>query len=263
MFENILLEKEQEELLCILVEAARNVLREQRHKFWAADVDQSYQSVIKHGGLLNGQGRAYMGDIEALGHIGLLASTYEDRGLVQFDITPLGFKYYAYLKQRDGQPIQRIEAQSRNYLNSELFQRKYPQAYQKWANAEALLWSSDSVQQLTTVGHLCRESLQEFASALVDQFKPPNVDPDKAHTVARIKAVLDMLAARLGTTKKPFLEALLTYWGTVNDLIQRQEHGGQKEGHPLIWDDARRVVFQSAVVMLELSNNLEQIKGSR
>jgi hypothetical protein len=260
MFENILLEKEHEELLCILVEAARNVPREQRHKFWAAN--ESYQSVIKHGGLPNGQGHAYMGDIEALGRVGFLALTYyEDRELVQFDITPLGFRYYAYLKQRDGQPIQRIEAQSRNYLNSDLFQRKYPQAYQKWASAETLLWSSDSEQQLTTVGHLCRESLQEFASALVDQFQPPSVDPDKAHTVARIRGVLDMLATRLGTTQKPFLEALLSYWGTLNDLIQRQEHGGQKEGHPLIWDDARRVVFQSAVVMIEISKNLEQIKG--
>jgi hypothetical protein len=196
-----LLEKEQEELLCILVEAARNVSRERRHKFWAADVDQSYQSVIKHGGLPNGQGHAYLGDIETLGHVGLLVMTNVDRGLVQFDITPLGFRYYAYLKQRDGQPIQRIEAQSRSYLNSELFQRKYPRAYQKWANAEALLWSSDSEKQLTTVGHLCRESLQEFASALVDQFQPTDVDPDKAHTVARIRAVLDMLAARPGITK--------------------------------------------------------------
>jgi hypothetical protein len=260
MFENILLEKEQEELLCLLVEAARNVPREQRHKFWAADIHGSYQSVVKHGGLPNGQGSAFIGDIETLGHVGLLALTYEDKGLVQFDITPPGFKYYAYLKQRDGQPIQRIEVQSRNYLNSDLFQRKYPQAYQKWANAEILLWSSDSEQQLTTVGHLCRESLQEFASALVDQFKPPNVDSDKAHTIKRIRAVLYMLADRLGTTQK-FFDVLITYWETVNDLIQRQEHGGQKEGHPLIWDDARRVVFQSAVVMLEISKNLEQIKG--
>lgn len=262
MFDNILLEKEQGELLFVLVEASRNVPREKRHKFYAMEEFGSYQCKIKHEGLPNGEGRAYMGDIEALRDEGLLTLFKEDQEMVQFDITPLGFRYYAYLKQRNGQPIQRIETQSKNYLNSELFQQKYPAAYQKWANAEALLWSTDSEQQLTMVGHLCRESLQEFANALVDQFQPPNVDPNKAHAVARVKVVLNMLFAPLGPTQKPFLDALLIYWGTVIDLIQRQEHGGQKEGNPLIWDDARRVVFQSVVVMLEISNSLEKTKGS-
>jgi hypothetical protein len=49
------------------------------------------------------------------------------------------------------------------------------------------------------------------------------------------------------------LKALLAYWGTVNDLVQRQEHGGQKEREPLKWEDGRRVVFQTAVVMFEIA----------
>jgi hypothetical protein len=57
---------------------------------------------------------------------------------------------------------------------------------------------------------------------------------DKAKTVARIRVVLDRRSLRLSTTEKPFLDALLVYWGTVSDLVQRQEHGGQKEGTPLM-----------------------------
>jgi hypothetical protein len=46
------------------------------------------------------------------------------------------------------------------------------------------------------------------------------------------------------------------YWGTVSDLVQRQEHGAQKQGAELTWEDARRVVFQTAIVMYEVSRAL-------
>lgn len=49
------------------------------------------------------------------------------------------------------------------------------------------------------------------------------------------------------------LDALLVYWGAVNDLIQRQEHGATKEGEALRWEDGRQVVFQTAVVMFEIA----------
>lgn len=116
--------------------------------------------------------------------------------------------------------------------------------------AESLLYAEDTENTLTTIGHLLREAMQEFASALVDRFKPPRVDSDKAKTVSRIKAVLGML--RLSDKVSAFLDALIAYWGTVADLVQRQEHGGLKEGEPLRWLDARRIVFQVAVVMMEI-----------
>ena len=259
-FENILLEKEQEDLLAIIVEAARNVPREQRDKFYAIGIYESPQHLIHHQGLPN-ETWALLGDIETLARERLLALTCgNDRTSASFDVTPLGFSYYEYLKQRSGQPSQRIEIQSRNYLNSDYFQRKYPAAYKKWADAEIMLWSSDSEQQLTTIGHLCREALQEFATVLVDQYKPPQVNQEKNNTVARIRAVLVSQSDRLGKTLNPLLDALLTYWGTVSDLVQRQEHGAQKEGQPLIWEDARLVIYQSIVVMYEISNALERSK---
>jgi hypothetical protein len=68
--------------------------------------------------------------------------------------------------------------------------------------------------------------------------------------------VLDQHRPRVGTTAAPFLVALLAYWGTVSDLVQRQEHGAQKEGGPLVWEDGRRVVFQTAIVMFEVDRAL-------
>ena len=132
------------------------------------------------------------------------------------------------------------------------FQRKYPTGYQKWSQAEKLLGQTDTEQQLTTIGHLCREAIQGFSEALVDHHKPPNVTDDKAKSVARVRAILEMRRQQLGSTERRFLDALLAYWGAITDLIQRQEHGALKKGEMLVWEDARRVVFHTAIVMFEI-----------
>ena len=259
MFESILLEKDQEELLSTLVEAVRNVPREQRQKFAAiADVGDDLTTIL-HPGLTNGEMKAYIGHIEALGNEGLISISHQQY-VIYFDVLPLGFKLYEHLKQRIRQPLQQVEAHIRNYLNTGYFQQKYPSAYQKWSQAEAILWSSDSVEQSTTIGHFCREAMQEFADIIVKDYNLSEVDNNKAHTVARIRTILESQIVKIDTSIKPFVEALLTYWGTVSDIIQRQEHGGQKEGEVLVWDDGRRVVFHTAIVMLEISNFLTHVK---
>ena len=260
MFGSILLEPEHEELLYALVEAARNVPREKRDKFIAVEVFGG--GFIQHPGLPDGRIPAYKGDVEVLAHEGLLLGSYSSQGNFIFDVRPLGFRYYEYLKQRNGQPIQELETTIGNYLNAEQFQKKYSTTYKKWAAAEAMLWESDSEKQLTTIGHLCREAMQEFATALVNHYQPPNVEKNKASTVARIRAILEIMGDKLGKTEKPFLDAILAYWGTASDLVQRQEHGAQREKvrEPLVWEDGRRVVFQTAVVMFEIDSALSRIR---
>jgi hypothetical protein len=252
----ILLESEQQELLTILVEAARNVQREQRQKFMF--VETFGASTIDHPGLSNGSVEAYKGDIEILGRKGLISLSYVERGVLSFDVTPEGFKYYEDMKKHVGKPLQRVEQTVKNFLTADRFQQRYSTAYQKWAQAEAMLWASESESQYTTIGHLCREALQEFASTLVAQYQLPADEKDKALTVARLKSVISLRAGQLGKTEKELLDALVSYWGTLSDLIQRQEHGGQKEGEPLIWEDERRVVFQTAIVMFEVDRSLSR-----
>lgn len=94
--------------------------------------------------------------------------------------------------------------------------------------------------------------MQEFITALVEHYKLLSVDKDKSNTVRRLKAVLDLRKNQVGKTVEPFIEALIAYWGTICDLVQRQEHGAQKEGRELVWEDGRRVVFQTVVVMFEI-----------
>jgi len=253
------LEQEQEDLLSMLVEAHRNVLREQRKPFSIQQFDELFDFELSHKGLPNGKINAYPGDIKTLARERLISvnNGYNEVS-DDFDITPQGFAYYKQMKLRDSQPLQRIDTSLRKYLESDLFQQKYSKAYLKWKGAEALLWDSDSERQLTTIGHLCREAIQEFATSLVESYQPPNVDTNKAHDIARIKAVINFRVSELGEREKVFLAALISYWCSVSGLVQRQEHGTQKQGHSLIWEDGRRVVFQTAIVMYEVDSSLSK-----
>jgi hypothetical protein len=199
-----------------------------------------------------------LGDIDALKNEGFINVSRAQ----SFDITPRGFAYYRFLQQQRGAPSERIEVEMRRYIDSAQFGASYPEAYRKWLGAEELLWAADSHQQLTTIGHLCREAMQDFAGALIQRYRPPNAEPDRAKTVARVRAVFHLYAMKLGNREKAFLEALLVYWGTVNDLAQRQEHGSQKEGRPLIWEDARRLVFQTLLVMYEIDKAVTRFSAA-
>jgi hypothetical protein len=249
----ILLEDEPKELLSVLVEASRRVPRDQRQKFMVAK--HSPLSILLHPGLPR-QENIYYGDIEALASAGLLALSFGGNATPIFDVTSLGFRYYAYLKEREGSPIRTVEAEIRQYVNSTQMASLHAISFNKWRQAEELLWGADADIQFTTIGHLCREAIQEFADELVRSSGVVIDQVSKEKTVAKIKAVLSVRHATLGDSHAAFLDALLTYWGTVSDLIQRQEHGSSKVGAPLEWEDARRVVFQTLLVMYELSRSL-------
>jgi hypothetical protein len=99
---------------------------------------------------------------------------------------------------------------------------------------------------------LCRESLQFFADYLVTRASDPDVDADPAHTVARVRSVIKQRKPDLSEGLQAFLDSLLNYWGCAQDLVQRQEHGGLKKGEALGWEDGRRVVFHTLIVMYEV-----------
>src|SRR5262245_10911513 len=98
--------------------------------------------------------------------------------------------------------------------------------------------------------------MQSFATCMVERFEPPNVATDRQHDVSRLRAVLRHTSAQLGSAEKPFLDALVAYWGTVSGLAQRQEHGGHREAEPLTHEDAWRLVFRTAGVMFEVLRSL-------
>jgi hypothetical protein len=250
------LEPEQDAILGACVEAHRRMPREKRQAFLhVAQANGDFY--IRHSGLPNGNIRVYHGDLGALQQADLINIESSRPGLSQFDITDRGYAYYSDLKQQAAEPAEHVTHDVRGYIDGASFRELYPAAYTKWCEAEALLWREDSERQLTTIGHLCREAIQEFATALVERWQPPDAPTEKNRDVARLRAVLKHRANALPRTVWSFLEALVPYWGTVSDLVQRQEHGGQREGPPLLWEDGRRVVFQTLNLMSEVARTLE------
>lgn len=255
------LEPEQEQLLRHLVEATHGVPRE-RHEFSMSPpaLDGGGRARVVGGGLRSPL-MVLPRDIEDLLRAGLLRRTGvggSKGGPVRVVLTSRGHEHYAEMKQRVGEPVQRVEDETRRLLDSEGFREAFPAAYQKWSDAEALLWSASSERELSTIGHKVREATQDFANALVAEHNPPGAPTNAAAVTARVRAVIDLYRPKLGTRRSAMLDTLVAHWSATVDLIQRQEHGEQKGNEPLTWLDAWRVVLHTAVLMVEIAATLEE-----
>jgi hypothetical protein len=249
------LEDEQKKLLAKFVESHRSAPPDCRGDFFASEVLGDPQASFIHSRV---QGLGFKGsraDAEVLARVGLLRMSWGSRGTPMFYVLPEGITAYEQMMS-DVSPIEAVEHDIVTYLSDASFKKNHAAAYSKWEQAALLLRSADSGAQLTTLGHLCREAQQAFTESLSAQHSVNVSTIEPAKTVARVKAVLRVRTAELGATEAAFLEALLAYWGTLVDLVQRQEHGAQREGTPLVWEDGRRVVFQTCVVMYEIDRAL-------
>jgi len=254
-FDDILLEKEQEDLLIALVEAARQKPREQREKFMY--IRTLSDSFIMG---LDNYPNPYDGDIEVLAQAGLLNASYTRNNTLAFDVAPLGFRYYEHLMKSRGEATERVEENIFRYLDTSGFEKRHPEAFAKWRQAEQLLWSSESESQHTTIGHLCREAMQLFVANLVAAYQPQDVDQDVTKTRNRLKAIIEQVRPSTSSKVAALLDALTAYWNASDGLAQRQEHGAQKEGEALTWEDSRRLAFHTALIMVEIDRTLKDIR---
>ncbi len=251
-FEYIILEPEQQDLFVQMVENVRSVPRENRSPMVEANSNDGTCLIMPKGNIT---GYAF-GDPDALAAEGLLQFDYGSIGSKRYTITPIGYQYYDWLMKQKGKPVERVGKSVIRYLELDSFRSNYNEAYKKLKLAEEKLYASDSIDHFTAIGHHCREAMQEFADRLyADVFGKASPEP-KPSTVNRLREVIERRGVEKGKTVKPFLEALVVYWGTLSDLVQRQEHGAQKEGESLTWEDARRVVFQTVNVMVELDRTV-------
>jgi hypothetical protein len=255
-FKNVLLEKKQKELLCIIVEAERNVPIENRQEF--SIVRSNQEHYLQHSGLPGTEIKFFFPDLQVLMNEGLIQETgANEYGVSRIAVLPKGFRFYEYLKKQSGESVERIEKEVHGYIDSHGFQKEYPKAYEKWAEAEKLLWETETSKQLTTIGHLCREAVQEFMNTLYTQIKAPGEEIPKNATKQRLRKIIEAKPKPLGETERKFLDLLHDYFDVVNYLIQKQEHEAQREKVQLVWKDGRRVVFHTMIFMYEVSQSLK------
>ena len=249
-FDDLPLEKAQKDLLADLVEADARIEPPKLRQFMVIGVGTGH--ILVHPEME--RDRVDPGDVRTLEEYALVRSIPTSGTTPNYEVTPIGRQYYAWMKQQQGEPVERVEAEIRRLLDARSFRERHATAYDRWAAAEADLWGAETEAQFTDIGHACREAIQQFVTDLVEKHQTTNVNRDPQKTVDRLRAVMEKL--KLSNSVEEFAAALLAYFGRVSDLIQRQEHGAQKGGSPLKWEDARRVVFQSAMVMFELDRTL-------
>lgn len=253
--DNILLQSEHLKLLEVVVEASRKLPSHAQHPFIVRKPLNGHYLVHKG---LDSKVITYMGNVEALANEDLLRITKNDTRSASFDVTPLGYSYYEYIKKQQESPVAEVEQTILRYIVSDLFKENHRDAFEKWSEAQARLWESGVNRELTTIGHLCREALQEFSTSLIKKHLPNQQEyKDKSKTVRRIKAVIAYKKGAMGSSKTAFLDAILAYWGTVSDLVQKQEHDAQAEKEQLTWEDARMVVFHTILVMYEIDRAIK------
>lgn len=248
------LEPEQEALLTAMVEAARDTPRN----------EQTWRLVRAwQGSFLTGPGgkrEVLATDVQALAKAKLIQMVggAHEGSVTDYILTSRANARYASIKRQQGAPTARTEDEIRRFLDADSFRQDYPNSYAKLAEAQTLLWSANSDRELTTIGHKCREAMQEFATEAVALYAPQGVDPNPARINRRVGAVIHKLLPSLGRARAALLTALGDYSEATVDLIQRQEHGGQKEGQPLVWTDARRTVFSTTHVLFELASTFAE-----
>ena len=256
-FEHIILEEEQKDLFIRILETMKQIPRENRGSMIEANTKDGTCLIMptKKPGQADIEGFA-RGDLDILAEEGLLRLEFTSKGNKRFTLKPISYKYFEWLMKQQGKPVERIEKNILKYIELDQFKTTHSEAYKKLKLAEEKLWTNDSQEHFTAIGHHCREAMQEFTDKLYDGVFGKESADTKPSTVKRLQEIIEKKGAEKGETVKPFLDALLAYWGTLSDLVQRQEHGGQKEGEPLTWEDSRRVVFQTVNVMVELDRTL-------
>ena len=172
------LSETQNRLLVDLVEAERHVPEDKRQHFLAFSNISALGLQLLHPGWKHDDRRVFEGDLEALRDAGLISVVGASQGTRQIYVKENGFEHCNKLAVARGEPMKRVQSLPLTYLDSGTFQRKYPKPYAKWSQAEALLWTGDSSETLTTIGHLTREAMQEFAGVLAQRLALQNIEQD-------------------------------------------------------------------------------------
>lgn len=252
MVDDLYLQLEQQQLLSELIERERCVPREERTGFMFV------QPAGETRGFIHGPGSdtwALYVDIVALADSGLISVLRSRNGYIDtFCITGKGYAYNEQVTNKSTKPLQQVERDVLYFICAEGFRRRHAGAYLAWIEAAELLRASDGQHHLVEIGHHCREALRSFSDSLANIYRPPELATARTPT-ARIRKVIEHQRDQLGSTLG-FINALIEYFSQVWKLANRQEHGSEKVGDALSWEDARRLVFQTAMIMFEVDRSL-------
>jgi hypothetical protein len=161
--------------------------------------------------------------------------------------------------------FERVEDYLRAYLEDERFRSIHPLACGRWVVAWEMLWCADTRAKVLAVGHRAREAMQAFASSLLEQWIPTELDAHWPQELAAgspgpnpldgLLRVIGAYGQELAEERHGLLLRLLDHWRALLDQVQRHER--QLADERLSWEDGRRLVLFTALVMVETDRSFD------
>ena len=161
--------------------------------------------------------------------------------------------------------FERIADYLRAYLADERFRSTHPLAYGRWLVAWEMLWCADSRAKVISIAWRARDAMDAFSTSLLERCVPLAMDPHWPDLLAGdstrpdpldgLASVTDAYRDELGAQRSELLGGLLEHWGALLQSVRRHEQRSQAPGERLHWEDGRRLVLFTALVMVEIDRS--------
>jgi len=158
----------------------------------------------------------------------------------------------------------RIEDYLLAYLEGGPFSSAHPLARGRWLAAWQSLWCADSKEKLIAVAAKARVALQAYSASLLERnlrlatsVRSPRFAEAARHAepVEGLASVLETYRPQLGDERCELLQGLLENWSELLAVMCCHEERRQRAGERLRWEDGRRLVLVTALVMVEIDRS--------
>jgi hypothetical protein len=162
---------------------------------------------------------------------------------------------YAYYEAHQGaqHPAELLASQVRQYVDTSAM-GAYSEADAHLREAAKRLWAARRDADVKDVGDKCRDAVQAFAQTYYERFYPGAAEEPvpRDKTLDAVGKVFGHLQALRGEKDTSFADAMFEFWKALIGSVQKVVHGSEQRDRPLRWDDGRRIVLHTYLLIGEL-----------
>jgi hypothetical protein len=157
--------------------------------------------------------------------------------------------------------FERIEDYLRAFLEGESFRSAHPLACGRWVVAWEMVWCADNRAKVIALGQRARTAMLAFAESMVERCVPLAIDANwpellagatqRPEPVDGLLTITQAYRRQLGEERFALLQSLLDDWRSLLERVERHGRGSQAVSERLRWEDGRRLVLFTALVMVE------------
>ncbi|HEV2923990.1 MAG TPA: hypothetical protein VGW98_08145 [Solirubrobacteraceae bacterium] len=159
----------------------------------------------------------------------------------------------------------RIEDYLRAYLEDQRFRSAHPLARGRWIVAWEMLWCADSHSKVIAVGQRAGDAMHAFSGSMLERCMHFAMDSHRRDPLADgsqrpgpldgLASITDAYGEQLGAGRSQLLREMFEPWRALSGKLQLHEQGLRPPHERLRWEDGRRLVLFTALVMVEFDRS--------